>query len=241
MEIKKAYLFAKQITAGEVPPATPFYWRYTPPGYIDGQAPYLGDTDSRWYLDSRIMARGLGQSSIASATDDLGTGATKIDDPTIYPSSDTNDYNYTIPLYDDTTGDLTDYELRIGLRYKPTQGSKYDSKFGFKIMLYRGAERLGSITAGIRYSYLSNATKDFEYYLFGGAGRMWISQNTPFTYIEDALYICTAIKCKDNNDNVEIAYAVNGVDLAVLRDTYNVVVSSDYFRGNNDNPDYPPT
>ena len=70
---------------------------------------------------------------------------------------------------------------------------------------------------------------------------MWISQNTPFTYIEDALYICTAIKCKDNNDNVEIAYAVNGVDLAVLRGTYNVVVSSDYFRGNNDHPDYPPT
>lgn len=238
MIISSAHLFAKQITAGEVPPATPFYWRYTPPGYIDGIAPYLRNMNN-WYYDNPLIARGLGKSSIQSATDDMGTGATKIDDPSIYPSPGTRDYNYEIPFYDDTTGELSDWKVRIGLRYNadPTEWTR----FGLNVMLYHGNDLVGNSASGISNDMISGATKDFEYYLFGGAGRMWNRETSPFTCMDDVMYICVAMKCKNNNDDIEFAYAPVGVNLGYMKETYNVIVSDDYFKGNNDNPDYPPT
>ena len=268
MEIKEAFVFGKNITPGEPPaPPTPpgvnIAWNWVPPGYIDGDTDVLFKSRDNRHPSGLQMGRGLGRYyaggstayhgnpplAVQHATDDFGRNVTALtDDVEFWEQYIEEHYEtyggllFTIPFYNVSTREQSPYHIRVFLNLD----NKSRDYWTLRFILYNnnsltGVSIMSYMTGSSVYSYAgisSSDVKSCKLYCFAGSGKYW-SDFQAKSDISNLVYCGIIARLETNSGELWFHTMSGALDLEFIKSTYNIEIDPEFFRGNNDNPDYP--
>ena len=244
MNLSSAYLFGRQIRAGEVP--VKIYYRYTPVGigYIDGVVAYV-DSGTSFTKTSHESARGWGYSNIQSASNDLILSELTEKTYAEYQTEEKIPSQYygdevlllDIPAYDEYSHETSPYHFIVTYKMMNTPA-------GYVIIpcvcLCFNNDRVTSqyVSGMVPAAQAANATNT-HYYIYAGAGRLWGSSGADAVE-DDNLYVGVVVYSEHSSTGDIYVSNNHGVlNYNKMKSSYNIYISDEYFKGNNDNPDYP--
>ena len=149
-----------------------------------------------------------------------------------------------VPTYYTANNEISPYHFNI--RYKIAQkvygSNPYDEINVAMDLMYEQSSIVATKRASTSIPTTGNwqgHEENVHLYVYAGAGRLW-NNKTSTAVLDDNIYVAAVVSAENKDYGWQyINEVIGAINYAYIQNEYGIYVSDKYFRGNNNNPDFP--